>query len=340
MVKLTSLTKAAGWAAKVGPEDLYNLLSRIPIKKDDNTILSFDTSDDAGVYKLNNIYIVQTIDLITPIVDDPYTFGRIVAINSMSDIFAMGGVPKTALSILLYNCQLDKEIIQRIIEGAVCELNKENCILLGGHTLEDEELKFGFAITGINEDKKLYRNNTINLDDDIILTKPIGTGVISTAIKADLACSESINDATESMLTSNSKASKIMKKYNISACTDVTGFSLTGHLYEMTKSSDYSITINTKKIPIMEKALEYSSMGLIPAGAYRIKAFLSAFTDYRNIKDPLLMLLFDPQTSGGLIITLQSNQSQLLLEELLNAGYSASIIGKVTKKKEKLIYYT
>jgi selenide,water dikinase len=313
-------------------------LKALPIKKDSNTIVSFDQYDDAGIYKINNSLIVQTIDVITPVVDDPYIFGRIVAVNAMSDIFAMGGIPKTALSFLSYNLNIESAIIKTILEGAINELNKENCILLGGHTVEDQELKCGFAITGIIEDNRIYRNNTLKVDDEIILTKKIGTGIISTAIKADMASNDAIGDAVDSMVTSNNVASKIMKNYNITACTDVTGFSLIGHLYEMVQTKDLSVCLNFQGIPILNKALEYISMGLIPGGAYRNKNFLKPVIDFKNINDDYAMLLFDPQTSGGLIIGVNKNESKQLLKHLKSAGYPANIIGKVTEKKDKPIY--
>lgn len=310
----------------------------LAVKNDINTIVSFDEYDDAGVYKVNDTLIVQTIDVITPIVDDPYIFGRIVAINAMSDVFAMGGTPKTALSFLSYNCNIDSTIIKTILEGAIDELNNEHCILLGGHSVEDEELKCGFAITGIIEDNRIYRNNTLKVDDEIILTKKIGTGIISTAIKADMASNDAISDAINSMVTSNSMASKIMKNYTVTACTDVTGFSLIGHLYEMVHKNDLSVCLNLQSIPVLHNAIEYILNGLIPVGAYRNKQFLGPFVDLRNIDDDYKMLLFDPQTSGGFIISVNNNESKQLLKHLQDAGYPANIIGKVTEKKDKPIY--
>lgn len=257
----------------------------------------------------------------------------------MSDIFAMGGIPKTALSFLSYNCNTDNTIIRSILEGAIKELNDENCILLGGHTVEENELKCGFAITGIIEDNIIYRNNTLNVNDCLILTKKIGTGIISTAIKGNMASSEAIKDATESMIKSNAAASKIMKNYNISACTDVTGFSLIGHLHEMIQSKDLSIGINLQQIPLLTDVLDYVSKGLIPGGAYRNKNFLEPFVDLTHLCEDYEMVLFDPQTSGGFIIGIPEGEKDLLLKELLMSGYSASIIGQVTEKKNREIYF-
>jgi selenide,water dikinase len=262
-----------------------------------------------------------------------------VAVNAMSDIFAMGGTPKTALSFLSYNCNIDTPIIRSILEGAIKELNDENCILLGGHTVEENELKCGFAITGVIENNVIYRNNTLNINDDLILTKKIGTGIISTAIKGGIASIDAIEDATESMVKSNATAAKIMKKYKISACTDVTGFSLLGHLYEMIQSKDMSIALNIQKIPILSYALEYVAKGLIPGGAYRNKKFLEQFVDLTQLTDDYQLLLFDPQTSGGFIIGVSDKESSSLVKELISSGYFASIIGKVTDKKDKPIYF-
>lgn len=302
--------------------------------------MSFEEYDDAGIYRIDNKLIVQTIDVITPIVDDPFTFGRIVAINSMSDIFAMGGVPKTALSFLSYNCNIDSAIIRSVLEGAIKELNGEDCILLGGHTVEENELKCGFAITGLIEDNIIYRNNTLNINDCLILTKKIGTGIISTAIKGDMASYEAIKDATDSMVKSNGAASKIMKNYNVTACTDVTGFSLIGHLYEMVQSKDMSIALNLKKIPILHNALDYIAKGLIPGGTYRNKKFLEPYIDLTHINEEYQMLLFDPQTSGGFIIAIPEKEKVSVLNELLMAGYTANVIGTVTYKNNKPIYFT
>ena len=301
--------------------------------------MSFEEYDDAGIYKIDNNLIVQTIDVITPIVDDPFTFGRIVAINAMSDVFAMGGIPRTALSFLSYNCNIDSTIIRSVLEGAIKELNGENCILLGGHTVEEDELKCGFAITGVIEDNIIYRNNTLNVNDRLILTKKIGTGIISTAIKAELASLQAIQDATDSMVKSNAAASKIMKNYNISACTDVTGFSLIGHLYEMIQSKNLSVALNLQKVPVLHGTLDYVAKGLIPAGTYRNKKFLEPYVGMSHVNEEYQMLLFDPQTSGGFIIGTPEGETEPLLKDLINSGYFASIIGNVTEKKDKSIYF-
>lgn len=340
MIRLTQLVKAAGWAAKIGPADLYNLLKNISLKKNDNIVVSFDTSDDAGVYRLGDKLLVQTVDVITPVVDEPYIFGKIAVINALSDIYAMGGDPLSALSILMYDCKLDSSIIKEVLNGAVEALNNENCALLGGHTIEDSEIKLGFSVTGVISDGKIYRNSTLKENNFIILTKPIGTGIISTALKANMVDECALSSATHSMTTSNKKASLIMKKYNVSACTDVTGFSLAGHLYEMAYYSKVSIDIDVKHIPIIDGTLKYASMGLIPAGAYRNKNFLSPFVEISNVDEQFIMPLFDPQTSGGLLIGVEPSDAEAFLDELKREGYNCSIIGKTIKKREKLIIFT
>jgi selenide,water dikinase len=293
--------------------------------------VGFDTSDDAGIFKLNNeTVLVQTLDFITPVVDDPYTFGRISAINSLSDIYAMGGKPATAMSILMYNCDIDSEVISMMMQGACDEFAKCNCVLIGGHTVDDNEIKLGFSITGTVEENNFYKNIGLRNQDVLIYTKPLGIGIITTAIKGEIATEKDINFVENIMLQSNKTASELLKKYNISACTDVTGFGLAGHSFEMAKGSEKSIIFFTDKIPVIKESFEYSEMGIIPAGAYYNKQFLSGQYVYNFENNSKEIFLFDPQTSGGLLIGIHKNDADNLLKDLKNNGYEFSeIVGEV-----------
>jgi len=303
-------------------------------------LVGFETSDDAGVYKIReDLYLVQTVDFITPVVDDPYTFGRIAAINSLSDIYAMGAKPVTALSVLMYNCDIDKDIIAEMMQGAVEELNKANCTLLGGHTVDDSEIKLGFAVTGHVENNKYYKNCVLREGDLLIYTKPLGIGILTTAIKGELASENDIQQVTEAMLLSNYKASEILKRYDVSAVTDVTGFGFAGHLYEMAKGSNKSVEVYTENFQFLDSALSFADMGIIPAGAYFNKQFIVNEYDYLS-KDNKEILFFDPQTSGGLLIGVSFNDAEKMLEELKGLGYIESVIaGLVMEKSGKYISF-
>lgn len=294
--------------------------------------MGFETSDDAGVYKLDeNRYIVQTVDFITPVCDDPYTFGRISAVNSLSDIYAMGADPLTALTVLMYNCDIDDEIISAMMQGACDELAKANCSLLGGHTVNDSEVKLGFSITGTIIDGKIFKNVGLRKGDLIVQTKPLGVGILATAVKGELATDEDISNANKVMLMSNCNASKLLRKYDISACTDVTGFGLGGHLLEMSKGSDVTININIPSVKLIDKVLTYANMGIIPGGAYFNKQFCLYNYRYISNEKEKEIVMFDPQTSGGLLIGVSEKDADNLLKNLVEIGYEdASIIGYVS----------
>ncbi len=300
------------------------------IYRDSRLLVGFETSDDAGIYKIQeNMNLVQTLDFITPVVDDPYIFGRIAAINSLSDIYAMGGIPHTAMSILMYNCDIDSDIIAEMMQGACDEFAKCKCSLVGGHTVDDNEIKLGFSITGIVGDN-FYKNVGLRNIDVLIYTKPVGIGILTTAIKGEIATQNDIKKAEEIMLLSNKISSKIMKNYDISACTDVTGFGLAGHAFEMAKGSDKAIEFITDKIKIINGSMNYSEMGIIPAGAYYNKQFLAGEFIYNNNDKSKEIFMFDPQTSGGLLIGVSEKDADNLLKDLKSGGYKDSeIIGKV-----------
>jgi len=305
-------------------------------------VVGYETDDDAGVYKLREKeFIVQTADFITPVVDDPYTFGRIAAVNSLSDIYAMGAQPITALSLLMFDPKIESTIITAIMQGGADELAKAECSLIGGHTLDEDEIKTGFAVTGIIENGKIYKNCNLREGDLLVYTKPLGIGIITTAIKGELATESEISEVVDVMVTSNRAASEIMLDFDVSSCTDITGFGLAGHAYEMALGSKVTIEFQMGKIKILSPAIKYANMGIIPGGAYASKKFLEPFIDYKKIEKDNEMLVFDPQTSGGLLMGVSSADAEGLLETLIKSGYTdANIIGKVLEREDISIKFS
>jgi selenide,water dikinase len=306
-----------------------------------NLLVGFETNDDAGVFKIkDDYYIVQTVDFITPVVDDPYIFGRISAINSLSDVYAMGANPLTALSVLMYNCDIDEKIIGEMMQGAVDELASSNCALLGGHTVDDHEIKLGFAVTGFIDDGKIYKNCTLREGDLLVYTKPLGIGILTTAIKGEVISESALKQVTNAMLLSNKKASEIFKQFDVSAVTDVTGFGLAGHAFEMAKGSSVSLEIYMDNLKIFDEAKSLAQMGIIPAGAYYNKQFLTDNYDFVSDEKDNEIIVFDPQTSGGLLIGVSFTDGEKLLSKLIESGYEdSSIIGIVTQKSDKYLVF-
>jgi selenide,water dikinase len=297
--------------------------------------------EDAGVYKISDdVAIVQSVDVITPVVDDPFVYGQICAANAMSDIYAMGAKPITALNVAgIPICDFDNKLLVEIQKGGLDKLNEAGCSLLGGHTLDDVELKYGLCITGTAHPDKIYYINKARAGDEIILTKPIGNGIITTAYKANLADGSTVEESIKNMITLNDKASGIMTKYDVSACTDVTGFGLLGHMYEAAHSSKITARIFYEEIPVISGAYEYASMGLVPSGSHSNEQFLSGHIAFEKaISKTELSILCDPQTSGGLLIFVNKNNSKNLLKDLKDNGIiHAHIIGTVLEKSEKPI---
>ena len=309
---------------------------------DSNLIVGLDQADDAGVYKItDDLAIVQTVDFFTPIVDDPYWFGQIAAANALSDIYAMGGIPKTAMNLVAFPLkQMDIAILQRIIEGGLDKLREADVVLVGGHSVEDNELKYGLSVTGLIHPEHVITKRNLNQGDRLILTKPLGTGVISTAIKGGLASEKTIQMITGLMATLNRTAAEVMKSYPVHACTDITGYGLVGHLAEMLIGSGFGIRLIASDIPIIPEAVEYAAMGMIPAGAYKNKEFRESLVNYATRLDSRIQdLLFDPQTSGGLLISVGEEAAKELLAELKEKGMDTSaIIGEViTEPVEKIL---
>jgi selenide,water dikinase len=321
-------------------------MAELPVIKHPNLLVGYETSDDAGVYKLtNDLALVQTLDFFTPIVNDPYHFGRIAAANSLSDVYAMGGRPLTAMNIVCFPIKdLPKNVLKEILKGGIEKIHEAGALLVGGHSVDDQELKYGLSVTGLIHPDRIVTNRGAHVGDRLILTKPIGMGVIATAIKAKMASKTATNNLIEVASTLNKKASEIMLKYGCHACTDITGFGLGGHLLEMARASKTGFTIYADKISLIPEAREYALTGLIPAGSYAIKHFCEKGVEIDpRVETVLIDLIFDPQTSGGLVISLGSDVADACLKELRYEGIStAEIIGEVLrphpKGRLKIIY--
>lgn len=340
-VKLTHYAKTSGWAAKVGPDTLSQVLRGIDKNtiSDDKLVVGIETSDDAAVYDLgNDDYLITTLDFFTPIVDDPYTFGLIGAANSLSDVYAMGGYPKMAMNIVCFPNCLDPSILREILRGGFDKMMEANCLCVGGHTVQDDEPKYGLSVSGFCKKDELLKNSTSKEGDLIIMTKPAGSGILTTAIKAGFAKEDEINEVVKSMSTLNAFGLDAIKAGGgAHACTDITGFGLAGHLIEMLDGADLSANLYTKELFTVKGAHDYASMGLVPKGAYDNKKYFSNryVSDHEDFIDDLV---FDPQTSGGLLIAVDEKRAMKIMEALKSSPYPGAIIGEVTKKREKRLY--
>jgi len=309
---------------------------------DPNLIVGLDRADDAGVYKVSDdLALIQTVDFFTPIVDDPYWFGQIAAANALSDVYAMGGVPKTAMNLVAFPAKdMDISVLRRIIEGGLDKMREAGVVLVGGHTIEDPELKYGLSVTGYIHPERVLTKKNLKVGDLLILTKRLGTGIIGTAIKGGLASPEVTDKVTHAMATLNKFAAEVMQDYPVHACTDITGFGFLGHLAEMVSSSGYGVRIKADKVPVYPEALEYAAMGLVPAGAYRNRDFRLFMVDFAPTVNRILQdVLFDPQTSGGLLICAAPEKAEDLLMALKAKGvHDAAMVGEViSEPKEKIL---
>lgn len=329
-VKLTKLATCAGCGAKVGAGTLADLLDGIQTHKDPNLLVGFDKSDDASVYRINDtLAIVQTVDFFPPIDDDPYTFGAIAATNALSDIYAMGGEPKLAQNIMAIPENLSKEAVHEILHGGYDKVFEAGALITGGHSIFDSEPKYGLAVTGFVHPNKLLTNSNAQPGDQLIITKPIGTGVLTTACRANLVSNNSLQLVRQNMMTLNKSARDVMVNYCVHSCTDVTGFGLLGHLLEMMQGSDTEAVIDTTAFDFYHEAIELAKMGILPAGMYRNRSFAQDSVESSNIPLHLQDLLYDPQTSGGLLIAVDATDAHELLNALCNVVPSAQLIGEV-----------
>lgn len=302
---------------------------------DPNLIVGMEKPDDAGVYRISDdTALILTLDFITPVVDDPYLFGQIAVTNALSDIYAMGGKPILAMNIICFPQDGDIAVLQSILRGGCDKMAEAGVLLVGGHSVDDPEIKYGISVTGRAHPEKILKNTGAQPGDKLILTKPLGTGIISTAIKADMASFKAAEKIQRSMNTLNKIPSDLVEDFEVHACTDITGFGLLGHACEMIEGSDTGMVIRFRQVPVFEEAFEYASMGLIPGGAYRNEKFRKSFIRTgEGISDDALKILSDPQTSGGLLIALPGPQAEMLLEKLHSQSViDAAIIGEVTSE--------
>jgi len=315
-------------------------LRNIPKLNSENLLIGFETSDDAAVYKVSDDKaIIQTLDFFTPVVNDPYDYGQIAAANALSDIYAMGGKPIIALNIVGFPTCLDNEILEKILIGGADKVIEAGAVLVGGHSIEDDEPKYGLSVTGEINPKDIISNSNAQTGDVLVLTKPIGVGILLTALKADLLNDEEIKNLVFNTASLNNVAGDAMRKFKVSSGTDVTGFGLLGHLYEMVKGSNKSAIIYADNINVLEGAIDNAEIGIIPAAAYDNRHFVSEFVNFDNIIEVMKDLLFDPQTSGGMLISIPKERLNALtdyLDENLKTEYS--VIGEIIDKKEKYIY--
>jgi selenide, water dikinase len=339
--RLTESVKAAGCASKLSPAALDKVLGKLPRQHDPNVLVGFDHADDAGVYQIApDQALVQTVDFFTPVVDDPYVFGQIAATNALSDIYAMGGRPVTSLALVCFPEKADLEILERILAGGLSKMIEAGCFVIGGHSIRDDEPKFGYAVTGLIHPKRVLTNAGAKPGDALIFTKALGTGVISTAIKRGKAEPTWVDAAVQSMTTLNKQAAEVIQQgeFHIHAMTDVTGFSLIGHSRELALASAVALRFSSKDIPILPGALECIRAGYIPGGLNNNRDFAECMVGYdEGVPQDLRTLLFDPQTAGGLLISVASEDSAQLTQSLKAAGVPAVRIGEVLAGNKPLI---
>lgn len=331
-IKLTKLAECAGCGAKVGAGELSKLLEGLKVRQDPNLLVGYDRSDDASVYKLSDeLALVQTVDFFPPIADNPYTFGAIAAANALSDVYAMGGEPRLALNVMAVPEDMPKEAVHAILRGGYEKAYEAGAIITGGHSIYDKEPKYGMAVTGFVHPDKLLTNSGAQSGDVLIYTKPVGIGVLTAGIKGGLCDEETRTFAEGLMMTLNKYARDIMVKYRIHACTDVTGFGMLGHLLEMAQGSGAEIHLNLSGVTFIPQALELSRLGVLPAGVYRNRHFAEEWVEPGETELAVQDLLYDPQTSGGLMMAVHPEDAPALLEELRqeNRVLAPQLVGRV-----------
>ena len=335
-VKLTKLANCAGCGAKMGAGTLAKMLEGFKTHSDERLIVGYDKSDDASVYVIDeNTALIQTTDFFPPIVDDPYLYGKIAATNALSDVYAMGGEPKLALNIMCAAQSMSDETIREILKGGYDAAYEAGAIITGGHTIKGAEPIYGLAVSGFVHPNGVLTNSNAKPGDVLILTKPLGVGIITTGAKADMVEKDVLDRIYTQMATLNKAARDVMVQYPVHSCTDVTGFGLLGHSYEMAQGSNCSVHIEVDKILYHKEALELASMGLVPEGAYRNRAYAQKGVSARKeISLAMEDILYDPQTSGGLLFAIEKDMADACLEQLLEQIPGAAIIGYVTKKEE------
>jgi len=335
--KLTANVKAGGCASKLSPKILDRALRSVPRMTNEHVLVGYDTADDAGVYDLTlpggaPLAMVQTVDFFTPIVDDPYTFGGIAAANALSDVYAMGGRPVTALSLVVFPGKGDVEELEQILKGGADKIHESGCVILGGHSISEDEIKFGYAVTGLIDPRRILTNSGAKPGDVLVFTKRLGTGVISTALKKGLVEDEHMQASIAQMLTLNRNAAEAMQSLEVHGCTDVTGFGLLGHAREMALGSNVTLEITASSIRYLPGAIDYSKAGAHSGGLHNNRDFVESCVNMDSaIPSEIQALLYDPQTSGGLLIALPASEAQ----KFLAARPEGYVIGKVTERQTK-----
>lgn len=351
-VKLTALVKAAGCAAKLSPGMLDSILRGLPASRDPHVLVGFDTNDDAGVYQLDeNLAIVQTVDFFTPVADDPFTFGQIAATNALSDIYAMGGKPVSALSLVGFPAKGDSKILEQIIRGGLDKMTEAECSVIGGHSIRNDDILFGYAVTGLINPKQIWRNVGAHTDDVLLFTKSIGTGVLSTATKNNRITKNALDAVLASMRNLNRDAAQALRALEsqtntscVHAVTDVTGFSLLGHAREMALGDPrqglqpVSFELSWQDVPVLPGAVDAVREGMIPGGLNNNREFIGDCVGFaESVPEEYRALLFDPQTAGGLLVAVAPDVSETAVELLGVHGVTARKIGRVVRKTSPLI---
>ena len=313
---------------------LDSVLGKLARQQDDNVLVGFDKSDDAGVYLLTpELAVVQTVDFFTPIADDPYTYGQIAATNALSDVYAMGGVPRTALTMVCFPEKEDVSVLEQVLAGGLSKMIEAGCTVIGGHSIRDKEMKFGYAVTGTIDPRRILTNSGARVGDSLVLTKALGTGVVSTAVKAGKAEEAWLQAALKAMTTLNRTASEVCLKYEVHSMTDVTGFGLMGHAREMALGSGVGMVLHASRIPALPGAMECIAQKFIPGGLRSNRDFAGCAVEFdAAIAEDRQMLMFDPQTAGGLLVSVRGDQAQAMVEELRAAGVAADVIGDVVER--------
>lgn len=334
-IRLTKLAKCAGCGAKVGAGTLARLLEGLRVHHDPNLLVGFDKSDDASVYRISDeLALVQTVDFFPPIADDPYLFGQIAAANALSDVYAMGGEPRLALNIMAVPASMPQSAVHELLRGGYDKVYEAGALITGGHTILDDEPKYGLSVTGFVHPDRVLKNSGARPGDVLLLTKPLGIGVLMTAKKAEMLSDEGEQLAYRMMTTLNKAARDAMVRYEVHACTDVTGFGLLGHLTEMAQGSDVHITLRVNEISLPEEAISFAEMGLIPEGMYRNRQFAEPYVDPGETALAKQDLLYDPQTSGGLLMAVAPGDADALLDELALVVPCAQRIGTVEAPRD------
>ena len=337
-VRLTEQVSCAGCAAKLSPLDLSQVLSALPgAPRSKGVLIGPETWDDAGVYRISPTRaLVQTVDFFTPMVNDPFDFGRIAAANALSDVYAMGGTPMTALSIVCYPESGDMAVLGEILRGGAATLKQARVALMGGHSVRDKEMKFGFAVTGEVHPKRIVSNAGAKSGDMLVLTKPLGVGILATALKQRLLPEETVDLMTAQMATLNRAAGEAMQAVGVSAATDVTGFGLLGHALNVARASRKTIRIWSASVPVLPGVLELAARGVMPGGLMTNAAYAAPHVTFdAGVSEPLRHVLVDPQTSGGLLIAVRPSRATALMRRLARGKVSATVVGEVLPRRTR-----